>query len=223
VKTNTPAAQPYCYLPHAPISLRTAVWATLTGVALAMPVSALITLLPLPGPDADMVRVNASRIAPLYVQPWWIALHALVIAPLWEEGVYRGLMLQMLRRYVPTWLAVAIPTFIFAGTHFSFSYHNVIFAAVVGLGFTRLALSSRSLYPAMLCHAGVNLAALFILRPIFDAAGLNHAGAWHEPLTVLLLVSSLALLIAGIRALAEENAPRATDVVVAMPIPLPPA
>lgn len=193
----------------------------LTGVALAMPVSALITLLPLPGPDADMVRVNATRMAPLYVQPWWIALHALVIGPLWEEGVW--LMLQLLRRYLPTWVAVAIPTFIFAGTHFTFSYHNAVLAAMVGLCFSGLALRSRSLYPAILCHAGVNLAALFILRPIFEAAGLKHAGAWHEPLPLLMLASSLALLVAGLRALSEENARHETHVVVAPALPVPPA
>jgi membrane protease YdiL (CAAX protease family) len=223
VKTNTPAPKPYTYLPHAPISLRTAVWAVLTGVALAMPVSAFVMLLPLPGPDADMVRVSATRLAPLYVKPWWIALHALVIAPLWEEFVYRGLMLQMLRRYLPTWLAVAIPTLIFAGTHFAFSYHNAVLAAIVGLCFSGLALRSGSLYPAILCHAGVNLAAVFILRPIFDAAALNHAGAWREPLPLLLLASSLALLVAGLRALSEETARCETDIIVTPTIPLPSA
>lgn len=223
MKTNTPSPEPYSYLPHAPISLRTAVWSTLTGVALALPVSALVTLLPLPGPDAEMVRVSATRLAPLYFQPGWIALHGLVIAPLWEEGVYRGLMLQLLRRYLPMWLAVTIPTFIFAGTHFAFSYHNAVLAAIVGLCFTRLALRSRSLYPAMLCHAGVNLAALFILRPTFEAAGLNHAGAWREPLPWLLLASSLALLVAGFRALAEETARRETHVFVAPAVPAPSA
>lgn len=167
-----------------------------------------------------MIRVSATRMAPLYVQPWWIALHALVIAPLWEETVYRGLMLQMLRRYVPTWLAVAIPTFIFAGTHFTFSYHNAIFAAGGGLWFSRLALRNRSLYPAMLGHAGVNLGVVFILRPIFEAAGLNPSADWHEPLPWLMLASSLALAMAALRALAEEN-PRPTSAVGIAPRPSP--
>lgn len=207
MKTITAPPERYSFLPHAPISLRTAVWSTLGGVALALPAGALVALLPVPAPDADMIRVNAARMAPLYVQPWLIALQALVIAPLWEEAVYRGLMLQMLRRYVPTWLALAIPTFIFAGTHFTFSYHNAIFAAAVGLWFSRLALRSRSLYPAILGHAGVNLGVLFILRPIFEAADLSRGAAWHEPLPWLMLASSLALAVAALRALAEENPP----------------
>lgn len=211
MKTITPLAARYSYLPHAPISPRTAVWATLTGVGLAMPVSALIALLPLPGPDAEMARVSAARVAPLYVQPWWIALHALVIAPLWEECVYRGLMLQMLRRHLPLGIAVAIPTFIFAGTHFAFSYHNALFAAAVGLCFTGLTLRSRSLYPAMLCHSGVNLAGVFILRPVFEAAGLNHARAWAEPLPLATFVSSVALVVAGLGALREEHGARTKD------------
>jgi membrane protease YdiL (CAAX protease family) len=223
VKTNLPAPQPSSYLPHAPISGRTAVWSLLTGVALALPVASALKLLPIPAPDAEMLRVNATRMAPLYVQPWWIALHALVIAPLWEEGVYRGLMFQMLRRYLPTWLAVGIPTFIFAGTHFTFSYHNAILAAIVGLVFNWLALCTRSLFPAMLCHAGVNLAALFILGPVFEAAGLNTPDTWHQPLPWLMLASSLALLVAGIRALREEMGLRAPDVIIAPAMPLPSA
>lgn len=214
MKTN-PRVLRSSYLPHAPISLRTGVWAILTGVALALPASALIRLLPLPGPDADMIHTNDARMAPLYVRPWWLALHALVIAPLWEEGVYRGLILQWLRRYLPTWLAVAIPTFIFAGIHLTFSYHNAVFAAVVGLGFAWLALRNCSLYPAILCHAGVNLGAVFILRPIFDAAALDRPPAWHEPLGLLLLATSMALLVAGVRVLLEEKPSHARDAVIA--------
>lgn len=174
-----------------------------------LPVSLLVSFLPIPAPDAEMLRVSASRIAPLHSQPWLIALHGLVIAPLWEEFVYRGLILQMLRRYCPLWVAVLVPTFIFAGIHFTFSYQNAVQAALVGLFFAWLAIRSRSLLTNVLCHAGVNLGALFVWRPMVIAQGWTAKADLLHPLSLALIAGSLIGLIVATRALRTEFKSRA--------------
>ena len=158
-------------VPHAPVSFRTAAWSVAAGMSFVIPLGLLVAALHLPAQDAAMQHVSAARLAPMATHPALLALHALLIAPLWEEFVYRGLILQMLRRYTPLWFAVLVPTCIFAGIHLPFSYQNAAQAAFVGLASSWLVCRSRSLLPSILFHSGINLTSLFILRPLVVSAG----------------------------------------------------
>ena len=105
---------PYAYLPHVAVSLRVIVWSVLTGIAITLPVIYSVHLLPLPEPDAQTMKFSTEFHTRIFLQPWWIVLQGMILAPLLEEGFFRGLMLQMLRRYVPFWPAVSLPTLLFA-------------------------------------------------------------------------------------------------------------
>lgn len=174
----------------------------LTGVAVALPVIYLTHLLPLPQPDGRAAAAAARRIAE--VQPWKLILPALIAYPLLEECFYRGLILQLLRRYAPLWLAVLIPALLFGVTHLGFSLQNAIFAVVVGIYFSWLTIGSRSLFPAILCHAAVNASVVFVLRPVLGGSGDANLMAFARPLPLVLLGGSLALFTIGAKTLAVE-------------------
>jgi len=193
------------------VSGSTLLWSILTGMALVVPVSGLIQLLPLPMPNPASVAANAARIA--HIPSWVLALKAVVLFPLLEECIYRGVILQLLRRYLPLWIALVPPTLIFGVTHLGFSPQNALFALLVGLYFAWLAIRGRSLLPSILCHAGINCFVVFLLPRL---AGANDGGepmSFLQPVPLALLLVSVTVLAIGVRQLRGEFG-RATPAVV---------
>jgi len=180
--------------------MRVIVWSVLTGLALALPGLCLTLVIPVPAPDA----VASARAAQVYLAPSVIVLKALIILPLIEEFFYRGLLLQTLRRRLPLWFAVLVPTILFAATHLGSGLRNALFALVAGGYFAWLALRSRSLYPSILCHVAANLSGLFVLGPILVAHGIAAPDAMVRPLPLALLAGSLVVFGAGLRILDAE-------------------
>jgi hypothetical protein len=84
-----------------------------------------------------------------------------------EELVYRGLFLQLARRYLPAWLAIVLSSGIFAVTHLPRGLGTVVVAFPLGCLYAWMVIRSRSLYPGFLCHAMFNFAAMFVLAPLF--------------------------------------------------------
>ena len=203
------ASKDYSYLPHATVSLRVIAWSVATGMTIALPVLCLTWLIPLTPQETRMLEAATQRAAGAAMMPWGLALPALVIYPLLEEGFYRGLILQMLRRYLPLWVAVLVPTLIFGVTHFGFSWRNAVFALMVGCHLAWLAIRSRSLYPSILCHSTVNLSALFVLGPVLAAHGITTPDAMLRPLPLAMLAGSLIVFVASIRMLHREFSLRA--------------
>jgi membrane protease YdiL (CAAX protease family) len=201
------------HLPHAAISPGIAGGCLLTGLAIALPAIYFVALLPLAAFDsASLDALAAQRTTEIFLRPGLIAVKALIAAPLLEEIVYRGLILQLLRRYTSPWLALLVANALFAITHVGSGVGNVVFAFVVGLFLSWLVIRSRSLYASMLCHSAINLCVVFALKPIFLAHGLSASDAMTHPLPLVLLAGSLGLLAAGIRMLrsAFNGIPAAT-------------
>lgn len=199
MKTNITSPQPYRYLPFSRVSFRVIAWAVLTGLAIALPVIYLTHLLPLPQTDPHAATIRLANLP-----SWMLVLQAVVIYPFFEECIYRGLILQLLRRYLSLWLAVSVPTIFFAVTHLGFSVQNAIFAGVVGLYFAWLAIRSGSLLPSIFCHAAINLFVVFVLRAIFPGSADATAADLHQPLALALLSGSLVVFVLGARYLTRE-------------------
>lgn len=176
----------------------------LTGLALVVPLLALIQLLPLPVADATRVAANTALRAQL--PGWLLALKALVLFPLVEECVYRGIILQLLRRYLPLGIALVPPTLLFGLTHLGFSPQNALFALLVGLYFVWLAVGSRSLLTSILCHSGINFLAVFGLRWLPGSIAPGGSGGFFQPAVIALLALSLVVLAIGVRRLRGEFA-----------------
>jgi len=202
VNTSIPSPRPtHPFLPFRRVSLRTAAWAAALGMALVLPASyAIHYLLPLPPASALQLATKAKLLAATPL--WLLALKSLLIYPVLEECVYRGIILQLLRRYLPLWAALVPPTLLFGLTHLGRSPANAVFATLAGLAFAWLLIRSGSLVPGILCHTAVNLFVVFLLpltvrllEPRVTALDLTH------PLPLVLLAGSLAVLVAATRKL----------------------
>jgi membrane protease YdiL (CAAX protease family) len=133
-----------------------------------------------------------------------------LIYPLIEEVFYRGILFSLFRRYVPMWLAVSVPTAIFALTHVGAGPANVGFALLVGLYFSWLVVRSGSLLVNVLCHGAINLFVLFVMNPIWSVHHVDTPADFLGPLPLTMLAGSLALFVYGVRILRAEFNQRAS-------------
>lgn len=75
-----------------------------------------------------------------------------LLVPIFEEFLYRGLVLGRLMRSVPAWLALAVTTALFAAGHDSW-----LLSGVTGLALGLLYLRYRSMWVCVLVHGAHNL------------------------------------------------------------------
>ena len=90
-----------------------------------------------------------------------------MIFPLLEEFFYRGVILQILRRYTPLWFAVLFSAAFFGITHLGQGIATALNALLLGCLFAWLLVASGSLYPSILCHSAFNFSWLFLIAPGF--------------------------------------------------------
>jgi membrane protease YdiL (CAAX protease family) len=158
------------------------------------------------------MEAAARHVARTSSSPWILALIAIIIYPILEEGFYRGLLLQFLRRFLPLWLAALLPALLFGLTHWGWSPKNAALAFVLALYLTWLAIRSRSLFSTIVCHSAVNFCTLFVLSDVLSSADIATPMGLAHPLPLLLLGISLVVLILGIRILENEFASQPTVV-----------
>lgn len=153
-------------LPLAAISGRTAIWSVLLGVGLITPLAVGIGVLHLPESAGATAAAQQRWLGYLH-HPGALWLKAVLVYPILEEIFYRGLLLQLLRRYCPLWLAITLPTVLFGLTHLGHGYGNALNALLLGGVFAWLVVRTRSLLPSILCHAAINFSWLFLINPAF--------------------------------------------------------
>jgi membrane protease YdiL (CAAX protease family) len=87
-----------------------------------------------------------------------MAFNAVVLAPLWEELIFRGLFFGLLKSRWGTLAALVVTSLVFAGYHFSLTAFLPLFCVGMALGYVYS--RTRSIYFPILVHAifnGVNL------------------------------------------------------------------
>ena len=83
-----------------------------------------------------------------------LLLGVVVLAPIWEEAVFRGVVQGGLRRRWPAWAAVPVTAACFAAVHGVPVLLPYLFAMGVGLGVLRVV--HRTLWASVLAHGTVN-------------------------------------------------------------------
>jgi membrane protease YdiL (CAAX protease family) len=117
---------------------------------------------------------------------------ATVVAPVFEETFYRGILFQGLRAGRGTWTAAVISSVAFACAHLDFSPVALIDRSLIGIGLCYLLARTGRLLPGMFAHS-INNA---VVVP------LTIGWTWQVPLVVvvsLLLVLLLAALASRLR------------------------
>jgi membrane protease YdiL (CAAX protease family) len=129
-----------------------------TGVPLALGISYLETVLPMP------THVPFERLFTSVNAAYVMGVLAVVIAPFMEELFFRGFLYPVLRRLGPG-LAVVLTALAFAGVHgaqYGWAWAAVLLMFIVGLVLTMARALTGSVAPGFLIHVGYNLT-LFVL------------------------------------------------------------
>jgi membrane protease YdiL (CAAX protease family) len=100
---------------------------------------------------------------------WWVRLHmlfmAVILAPLFEECVFRGLLLPLMARRLGVGPGILVSSLLFASIHFHLP--SMVPLTVVAVGFSMGYLYSGSLWVPVTMHAlfnGINLGLLLLIR-----------------------------------------------------------
>lgn len=141
------------------------------------------------------------------------------IGPVLEEIIYRGFFQGLLRRYAPLWVAIVVPSAVFAAVHIipmGWAYINAFPMACI---FSWLVIRSGSLFSSLLCHCTFNITAGLALTPIFNLAAkhLDRApGAPFNPAVDLFpvwwIALSLALIVSAVVMIHRDTANRRTAI-----------
>ena len=97
---------------------------------------------------------------------WQLYLMIGILPGLCEEFAFRGVLLHALHRRFPPWLLAAVVALIFGLFHLSF--YRVFPTAYLGFFLALLTLSTGSLVPAILVHAGNNSLAVYAMLHGWD-------------------------------------------------------
>jgi membrane protease YdiL (CAAX protease family) len=119
-----------------------------------------------------------------------------VFAPLCEEAFFRGTLLPVQREHEPVWMAI-----LFNGLLFSLLHMNApgaLSLALLGCAMAYLTVRAGSIWPAILCHAGVNTFNGVILPRIAKDAGVDMTTIEPALSEVLLLLALTLPLSAGV-------------------------
>ena len=135
----------------------------------------------------------------------WLFLLAAVTPAICEELVFRGVLLQSLRREVRPWHAVVGSAAIFGAFHVSFeSALRFLPTMWIGLLMGLVVWRTRSIFASMLMHCVNNgFVVLLLWQPAVQRLALNGDGVpWVS------VLAGIALLAAGLTLLPRDSGPR---------------
>lgn len=145
--------------------LRKAAPVVLLGISFSVTVSMLLQILPIPEAVMESYAQSSAILVGGHIM--LILLADIVIAPLTEEIVFRGLVLSRLHKVMPVWAAVGISSFLFGLTHGNPLW--IAYAFVVGCLLAAVALRFESIGASIILHMAFNFAGVFMgMLPITE-------------------------------------------------------
>ena len=121
-------------------------------------------------------------------------LSTIIISPISEELLFRGVFLNRIKLVVPTTFAIAITSILFGALH---SYGGIISACVFGVCMCILYLKTENILVCILAHFLNNLLAELIYH--FDSGNLIFTNSIFMVLFAILAIVSLYLIFISIR------------------------
>ncbi len=172
---------------------------TVIGASILLSEADNLLRLVLPMPEA-MTSVLSSLVGK-QGNLWWSALAIAVVAPLAEESLFRGLVLNgLLRRYSPR-KAIVASALLFGAFHLN--PWQFVGGTVAGLLFGWWFVRTRSLLPSIMGHAVYNVLPLVLLGifhvkiPAYtaSAAGGAFQSVWFTACGLVLVGAGLLMLV----------------------------
>lgn len=128
-------------------------------------------------------------------------IYVIVLGPLLEELVYRGLVLTLLRPF-GKWLAVVVSALIFGMMHGNIPQMTSSFASALVMGI--VAIQCGSIIPTLIIHICNNILASF--GDFADALGWTNADSIYMALNILVyFVGAFVLFVFGYRLRIKEE------------------
>lgn len=165
------------YLKQHPVHL---LWIFLIGVLMSHALSILFSLLPLDNILGSYQDVENE----IFGAGWiWAVIRAVIVTPVVEELIFRGLTFRRLKEYTNFWVAALVSSALFGLYHMNLvqGLYAFIFGIIICILYDRYG----HLAAAVLVHFGANL-----LSVILQYAGVSYPATW-----VYLVVMIVALLI----------------------------
>ncbi|MCS6798323.1 MAG: CPBP family intramembrane metalloprotease [Myxococcota bacterium] len=179
-----------------PVPLRAGALALLAGAGMQLPLSEIASLVEWIAPRPPAERLAALLPRPSLEQPGR-ALAALlgvvVLAPIAEEVLFRGLLLRGLRERYGTGFALGVSSAMFALAHGLHAAPHALVAAVI-LG--AVVLRTGSIVPAIGMHAATNAVPFLLTAEVARIDGFNVPSERGEHVSWPWLLGSMVLCVA---------------------------
>lgn len=96
---------------------------------------------------------------------WWgVLIAAVVLAPLWEELVFRGFLLSALAKTrLGFWPAAVISSVLWTGLHAGYSWPGLVSVFLAGLGLSWIMQRTGSMKAVVVAHAVINAFAVIAI------------------------------------------------------------
>ncbi len=166
------------------------------GVSLQFPLAEIGNLVHEVWPTSfeEQARLADLLVADSVSEGLVIALAFIVVAPVTEELLFRGFILNKLAHRYGGGVALVWSSLLFGLAHLSLTAS--IYATAAGLVLGVMALKTRSTSTSIVVHAGVNAAAVLLPATVVEVPGFNTLpqGVEHVPWPILLGASTVTAL-----------------------------
>lgn len=172
---SVPGVIRYPSFPRKPISFSLVIAVVLVSTGLATFV-ALLTL-------QNLTAEGTAKLKNL--QAMLFTVKGLLFRPLYwviEELVFRGFLLQVLRRKFSLFFAMFASGLLFALEHFGKGVPDMILAFVFSYYFAWLMVRTNSIYAPIVAHGAFDVAAFYVVSPIAVTYGHLADGRYSFPL-----------------------------------------
>jgi membrane protease YdiL (CAAX protease family) len=190
----------YPILPHQPISFRTTYWLIFVGFASVVWASLSSHL----GRNLEAREAMDPTNWHLWIDQRFTLKALLFRQGNWvlEELIFRGMLLQLLRRYCPLWLSLLLSAALFALIHLSKGPSTMTVAFVMSYYFAWLMMRTNSIYASIVAHWAIDFGTLYVAFPLLAATGRINSSGFSFPAWAWVL--SAAVIIAGLGVLRRE-------------------
>lgn len=196
------------------VPFHTVLLALVAGAALQFPLAELANLVQLvaPAPPALVENQRALLDAASPLAAFAAFLSFVVVAPITEELLFRGIILRGVRVALGARVAIALSSALFALSHFG-AVSAIAYALVAGIVLGAVVARTGSTLVSIALHAGVNAVPVLLPARLIQIPGFNTVsppGSASTHVAPALVIAS-ALVVAGALALLARTAPAADD------------
>ena len=131
---------------------------------------------------------DATRAVKLDSPVWLLVITALILAPVGEEALMRGIAYPALRKHWPPWAAAFVTASVFALLHGNLV--QIVLTVPLGILLAFVYEATQRLWVVIAMHAGFNVAASFVPSSI--------VGRLAEPPMIGVLIVSVAIVLVAL-------------------------